>query len=242
MADMVNDSYAISGRNRVVRRHQRGFHDKPTVHAILDSAMVAHVAYVMDGQPFCTPTGFWREGELLYWHGSSASRMIRFQSPGVPVCVTVTHLDAIVLARSGFHHSVNYRSVMAYGTARLVEDEAEKMRAMDGFVDRFFPGRAATLRPPSAREVKATSFVVMEIEQASAKIRDVHVSDDEEDYALPVYAALYPVRQVLGAPEECARQRPGLEVPEGLRGYAEGRRLDDVLLEAHRRTYGTGEA
>jgi hypothetical protein len=226
--------YEITRRNKVVRRHQRGFYDKATVHGILDAAMLAHIAYVMDGQPFCTPTGFWREGEHLYWHGSSASRMLRFQSPGVPVCVTVTHLDAIVLARSGFHHSVNYRSVMAFGTARLVEDAAEKRRAMDGFVDRFFPGRAVTLRPPSTQEIKATSFVVMEIEQASAKIRDVHVSDDEEDYALPIYAALYPVRQVLGEPEECPRQYPGLEVPEGLRGYRAGRTLDEVLLEAAR--------
>ncbi|HET6606086.1 MAG TPA: pyridoxamine 5'-phosphate oxidase family protein [Rhodopila sp.] len=224
--------YEITRRNKVVRRPQRGFYDKATVHGILDAAMVAHISYVVDGQPVCTPTGFWREGEHIYWHGSSASRMIRFQSPGVPVCVTVTHLDAIVLARSGFHHSVNYRSVMAYGTARLVEDAAEKRRAMDGFVDRFFPGRAATLRPPSTQEIKATSFVVMEIEQASAKIRDVHVSDDEEDYALPIYAALYPVRQVLGEIEECPRQFPGLEVPEGLRGYRAGRVLDDVLLEA----------
>lgn len=238
MADAVDATYEVSRRNKVVRRPQRGFYDKATVHGILDAAMVAHIAYVMDGQPFCTPTGFWREGEHLYWHGSSASRMIRFQSPGVPVCVTVTHLDAIVLARSGFHHSVNYRSVLAFGTARLVEGEAEKRRAMDGFVDRFFPGRSATLRPPTTQEIKATSFVVMEIEQASAKIRDVHVSDDEEDYALPIYAALYPVKQVLGAPEECPRQHPGLEVPDGLHGYTEGRLLDDVMLGAYRKQYG----
>ena len=102
-------------RNKVVRRHERGRYDKPSVHAILDGALVAHIAYVMDGQPFCTPTAFWREGGHLYWHGSSASRMIRFQKPGVPVCATVMHLDALVLARSAFHHSVNYRSVMAFG-------------------------------------------------------------------------------------------------------------------------------
>jgi hypothetical protein len=140
----------------------------------------------MDGQPFCTPTGFRREGDHLYWHGSSASRMIRFQSPGVPICVTVTHLDAIVPAHSGFHHSVNHLVVMAFGTAHLVGDAAEKGRAMNGLVDRFFPGRAATLRPPRMQEVKATSFVLMEMEQASGKIRDLHVSDDEEDYTLPI--------------------------------------------------------
>ncbi|HVY13747.1 MAG TPA: pyridoxamine 5'-phosphate oxidase family protein [Rhodopila sp.] len=234
MNDTVDPAYPVTKRNKVVRRYQRGFYDKKTVHEILDAAMVAHIAYVMDGQPFCTPTGFWREGEHLYWHGSSASRMIRFQSPGVPVCVTVTHLDAIVLARSGFHHSVNYRSVMAYGTARLVEGEAEKLRAMDGFVDRFFPGRSALLRPPSAQEIKATSFVVMEIEQASAKIRDTHVGDEEEDYALPIWAARYPVRQVVGEMEECPRQHPDATMPEGMRGYRTGRTLDDVLLEAAR--------
>jgi hypothetical protein len=228
-----DENFPITRLNKVTRRHERGRYDKTTVHAILDAAMVAHVAYVMDGQPICTPTGFWREGDRLYWHGSSASRMIRFQSAGIPVCVTVTHLDAIVLARSGFHHSVNYRSVMAFGTARLVDDAAEKRRAMDGFVDRFFPGRSATLRPPTGQEIRATSFVVMEIEQASAKIRDLHVSDDAEDYALPIWAARVPVRQVLGAFEECPRQAPGLAIPDGVRGYRADRRLEDALLEAY---------
>jgi hypothetical protein len=223
----------------VKRRPQRGRYDKATVYDILDAAMVAHIAYVIDGQPFCTPTGFWREGDLLYWHGSAASRMIRFQSAGVPVCVTVTHLDAIVLARSGFHHSVNYRSVMAFGKARLVDDPAEKRRAMDGFVDRFFPGRSREIRPPTAKEIKATSFVVMEMEQASGKIRDTHVSDDEEDYTLPVWAARLPVRQVLGAPEACPRQLPGLAVPDGLAPYRDGRPLEDALLEAYRTNYPT---
>jgi nitroimidazol reductase NimA-like FMN-containing flavoprotein (pyridoxamine 5'-phosphate oxidase superfamily) len=234
MDQPTDESFPVTRRNKVTRRPQRGRYDKATVYDILDSAMVAHIAYVMDGQPFCTPTGFWREGDHLYWHGSSASRMIRFQAPGVPVCVTVTHIDALVLARSGFHHSVNYRSVMAFGTAHLVADAAEKRRAMDGFVDRFFPGRAATLRPPTTQEIKATSFVVMEMEQASGKIRDLHVSDDEEDYALPIWAARIPVRQVLGEPEECPRQRPGLAVPDGLLGYRAGRTLDEALLEACR--------
>jgi nitroimidazol reductase NimA-like FMN-containing flavoprotein (pyridoxamine 5'-phosphate oxidase superfamily) len=228
------DSFPVTRRNKVVRRHQRGRYDKATIYDILDAAAVAHIAYVMDGQPFCTPTGFWREGDHLYWHGSSASRMIRFQAPGVPVCVTVTHLDAFVLARSGFHHSVNYRSVMAFGTAHLVEDPAEKRRAMDGFVDRFYPGRSAMLRAPNTQEIKATSFVVMEMEQASGKIRDTHVGDEEEDYALPIWAARIPVRQVLGEPEDCPRLQPGLAVPEGMRGYRAGRTLDEVLLEAYR--------
>ena len=126
MADFADTSFPVTNRNRVRRKPDRGRFDRATVYDILDAAMVAHIAYVIDGQPYCTPTGFWREDDKLYWHGSSASRMIRSQSAGVPVCVTATHLDAIVLARSGFHHSVNYRSVMAFGTARLVTDAAEK--------------------------------------------------------------------------------------------------------------------
>ena len=238
MTDLADTHFPISDRNRIRRRHERGRFDKATVYDILDSAMVAHIAYVINGQPFCTPTGFWREDDVLYWHGSSASRMIRNQSDGVPVCVTATHLDAIVLARSGFHHSVNYRSVMAFGTARMVTDAAEKTRAMDGFVDRFFPGRSKEIRPPNGQEIKATGFVVMPIDEASGKIRSTHVSDDEEDYALPVWTARIPVRQVLGEPEPCPRQLPGLAVPPGLQGYTEGRRLDDVLLEAYRTEYG----
>jgi nitroimidazol reductase NimA-like FMN-containing flavoprotein (pyridoxamine 5'-phosphate oxidase superfamily) len=234
---MDDTSFPITNRNRVRRRQERGRFDRATVYDILDSAMVAHIAYVIDGQPYCTPTGFWREDDKLYWHGSSASRMIRGQSAGVPVCVTATHLDAIVLARSGFHHSVNYRSVMAFGTARLVGDAAEKSRALDGFVDRFFPGRSKEIRPPTGQEVKATSFVVMPIDEASGKIRSTHVSDDEEDYSLPVWTARIPVRQVLGAPEPCPRQLPGLDVPQGMKGYTAGRSLDEVLLEAYHTTY-----
>jgi hypothetical protein len=233
----MSDTYAVTRRNKVVRRHERGRYDKATVHAILDGALMAHIAYVMDGQPFCTPTGFWREGEHLYWHGSSASRMIRFQKPEVPVCVTVTQLDALVLARSGFHHSVNYRSVMAFGTAHLVEGTAEKRRAMDGFVDRFFPGRSKLLRAPNAGEFKGTTFVTMEIEQASAKIRDTHVGDEEEDYALPIWAARYPVTQVLGAAEPCPRQHPDAVIPPEMHLFQPDRRLDEVLTEAYQATY-----
>jgi nitroimidazol reductase NimA-like FMN-containing flavoprotein (pyridoxamine 5'-phosphate oxidase superfamily) len=237
---MSDDAYAVTSRNKVVRRHERGRYDKAAVHAILDGALIAHIAYVMDGQPYCTPTAFWREGERLYWHGSSASRMIRFQKPGVPVCVTVSHLDALVLARSGFHHSVNYRSVMAFGTAHLLEGDAEKRRAMDGFIDRFYPGRSKLLRAPNASELKATTFITMAIEQASAKVRATHVGDDEEDYALPIWAARYPVRQVIGAADACPRQHPDAATPAEMRSFQEGRRLDEVLAESHRANYPSG--
>src|ERR1700759_2093783 len=234
---MADDNFPITERNRVRRTPDRGRFDRATVYDILDSAMVAHIAYTINVQPYFTPTGFWREGDKLYWHGSSASRMIRTEAAGVPVCVTATHLDAIVLARSGFHHSVNYRSVMAFGTARLVTDTSEKARALDGFVDRFFPGRSREIRPATGQEIKATSFVVMPIDQASGKIRSTHVADEEEDYDLPVWTARIPVRQILGEPEPCPRQRPGLEVPEGLKGYRDGRPLDETLLEAYRANY-----
>jgi uncharacterized protein len=233
----MSDAYPVTSRNKVVRRHERGRYDKATVHAILDGALMAHIAYVMDGQPYCTPTAFWREGERLYWHGSSASRMIRFQKPGVPVCVTVTHLDALVLARSGFHHSVNYRSVMAFGVARLLESEAEKRSAMDGFIDRFYPGRSKLLRAPNASELKATTFVSMAIEQASGKIRDTHVGDDAEDYALPIWACRYPVRQAIGVAEPCPRQHPDAVAPAEMAIYQPGRGLDDVLTDARRANY-----
>jgi nitroimidazol reductase NimA-like FMN-containing flavoprotein (pyridoxamine 5'-phosphate oxidase superfamily) len=237
MPDTAAPDFPITNRNKLRRRHERGRFDRDTVYDILDQAMVAHIAYVIDGQPFCTPTGFWREDDSLYWHGSSASRMIRSQSDGVPVCLTATHLDAIVLARSGFHHSVNYRSVMAFGTARLVTDTDEKLRLMDSFVDRLYPGRSGEIRPANAQEVKATSFVVMPIDEAAAKIRSTHVADDEEDYALPIWTARIPVRQILGEAEPCPRQPPGLQVPAGLKLYQAGRSLDETLLEAYHITY-----
>jgi nitroimidazol reductase NimA-like FMN-containing flavoprotein (pyridoxamine 5'-phosphate oxidase superfamily) len=235
----MSDTYPISRRNKVVRAPTRGRYDKATVHAILDAALLAHISYVIDGQPFCTPTAFWREGEHLYWHGSSASRMIRFQKPGVPVCVTVTHLDALVLARSGFHHSVNYRSAMAFGQAQMVEGEAEKLRAMDGFIDRFYPGRSKLLRAPNAGDIKATTFIKMEIEEASGKIRNTHVGEEEEDYALPIWAAIYPVTQVIGAADPCPRQHPDAVMPAEMAPYQAGRRLDEVMTETYKANYPT---
>ncbi len=233
------NSYPITKRNRVVRRPMRGHYDKATVHAILDAAMLCHIAYVIDGQPYCTPTSFWREGDRLYWHGSSASRMIRNQGggeggAGLPVCVTVTHMDAIVLARCGFNHSVNYRAVMAYGTAHLINDPEEKVMLMDRFLERLFPGRSKLMRAPTKQEIKATSFIGMEIEQASAKIRDLHVHDEEEDYAVPAWTALLPIRTVLGKIEECPRQMPGVKRPRGMKGYVAGRPMDEIFAEAYR--------
>ncbi|HKM65417.1 MAG TPA: pyridoxamine 5'-phosphate oxidase family protein [Acidisphaera sp.] len=230
MAD--TEDYPITNRNRLRRKHERGHYDRETVYVILDAAMICHIAYVSDGQPYCTPTAFWREGDTLMWHGSSASRMIRAQSNAVPVCLTVTHMDAIVLARCGFNHSINYRSVIAFGHASLITGEPAKLHAMDAFLDRYFPGRARAVRPPSAQEVKATSFVSMQIEDASAKIRALPVHDEEEDYAVPCWTALLPIATTVGAPVECERQHPDADrARDGLAAWREGRRLDEILTE-----------
>lgn len=233
-------SYPTSSRNRVKRRHDRGFYDHATVHRILDASMLCHVSYVIDSQPYCTPTFFWREGTRLYWHGSSASRMLENQSEGQRVCLTVAHLDSLVLARCGFNHSADYRAVMAFGSAYLVTDPEEKERAIVAMVDRFFPDRTAGLRASSKQEIKATSFIAMEIEEASAKVRAKGVADDDEDYELPIYAERIPVRTVLGAPEPCPRLLAGVTRPATLDGYSEGRLLEDALRDAYFAQYPEG--
>jgi hypothetical protein len=231
-------SYPVTERNKVRRLHERGRHDRASVYAILDAAMLCHIAYVIDGQPYCTPTAFWREGDHLYWHGSSASRMLRTQKPGVPVCLTVTHLDSLVLARCGFNHSVDYRSAMCFGKAHIIDDAAEKTRALDAMIDRFYPDRNATLRPSTAQELKATMLIGMAIEEASGKVRNKGVGDEEEDYALPIYAARFPVVQTLGPVEPCPRLPAGVPYPAGLAGFTPGRRLDELMLENQKRLYG----
>lgn len=237
MPGETGDTYPVDTTNRVKRRHDRGFYDHETVHALLDAAALCHVSYVIDGQPYCTPTLFWREGIRLYWHGSSASRMLRNLSEGEPACLTVTHLDSLVLARCGFNHSADYRAVMAFGRARLVEDPDEKQRALVMMVDRFFPGRTAGLRQSTGQEIKATAVVFMDIDKASAKIRAKGVADDDEDYELPIYAERLPVRTIIGAPEPCPRLLPGVERPPGLDGYRAERSLEDALSEAYVTAY-----
>jgi nitroimidazol reductase NimA-like FMN-containing flavoprotein (pyridoxamine 5'-phosphate oxidase superfamily) len=237
---MSNDdaaTYPIDAVNRVKRREDRGAYDHATVHDLLDAAAMCHVSYVVDGQPFCTPTLFWREETRLYWHGSNSSRMLRKLSEGVPVCLTVTHFDSIVLARCGFNHSADYRSVMAFGRARLVEDRSEKARALVMMVDRFFPGRTAQLRESTSQEINATSVIAMDIERASAKIRAKGVADDDDDYLLPIYAERLPIRTVIGNPEPCPRLHGGVDRPQNLSGYRAGRLLEEAVSEAHLAAY-----
>jgi uncharacterized protein len=238
--DQATGAFPVSEVNRVRRTPDRGRYDKKTIYEILDAGLICHIAYVIDGRPYCTPTAFWREGDHVYWHGSSASRMIRTQAKEVEVCLTVTHVDALVMARSGFHHSINYRAAMIFGRASVVEDSAEKLKLMDNFVDRIYPGRSKLIRQPTAQEFKATTLMRMEIDTASGKIRNLHVKDEEEDYeTVPAWSALYPITQVLGTPSDCARQLPGLSRPDGMVDFEPGARLDEIMTKTYQRTFGS---
>jgi uncharacterized protein len=238
MSDATAPAYAVDHLNRVKRRAERGHYDHATVHRLLDSAALAHVSYVIDGWPFCTPTLFWREGSHLYWHGSNSSRMLKNLADGEPACLTVTHFDSLILARCGFNHSADYRSVMVFGHARLVDDPAQKRQALRMMVDRFFPHRTAMLRQSTEQEINATTVLFMEIERASAKIRAKGVVDEDEDYALPVYAERIPLQLVCGAPEPCPRVLPGVTRPPELAHYRDGNPLENAVLAAYRAAYG----
>jgi nitroimidazol reductase NimA-like FMN-containing flavoprotein (pyridoxamine 5'-phosphate oxidase superfamily) len=193
--------------------HERGAYDRATIDAILDAQPVAHVGYSLDGTPLVTPTLQWREGDDLYWHGSAASRMLD-RCEGAEVCVTVTLIDGLVLARSAFHHSVNYRSVMLVGRARVVTDPAEKALRLRNFVDGMFPGRWDRLRATTPQEFKATSVLTMPIAEASAKVRQGPPGDDEEDLGVDVWAGVIPIRTEALAPQPDPRGRQGVPVPD----------------------------
>jgi nitroimidazol reductase NimA-like FMN-containing flavoprotein (pyridoxamine 5'-phosphate oxidase superfamily) len=223
------DAYTPTARSKVRRLHERGRYDRASVFAVLDASLFCHIGYVIEGQPYVTPTGYWRVDDHLYWHGSSASRMLRTQSAGIPVCFTVMIVDGLVLARSGFHHSVNYRSVMAFGQARKIEDNAEKQAALDSYLDRFLPHRNRELRPISSQELKATTVLGMTIEEASAKIRTGPPKDDEPDYDLPVWAGVVPVRQVFGDLVPDPRLRASTKLPLHVATLAPGADFSAVM-------------
>ncbi len=221
-ADEPRGDFAPTARTRLKRLHERGHYDRKTVNEILDAGLMCHVGYVIDGQPYVTATAYWRLGGRVYWHGSSASKMLRHLKGGVPVCFTVALLDGLVLARSGFHSSLNYRSVMALGEARLVADPDEKLAALTAFSDRLTPGRWPELKPPSAQELKATTVISLELEEVAAKVRSGPPKDDPEDLALPVWAGVVPVATVLGRPEPDPRLLPDIPMPDYLSDIAIG--------------------
>ena len=202
-----------SDRTRARRLPERGRYDHETIDAILDDAIVGHVGWVLDGQPYVTPTSVWRQGDRLYWHGSKASRMLR-ATDGQPVCVTVDHVDGFVLARSGFNHSVNYRSVMVLGTAHLLTDDAEIDAALEGLIEYLYPGRWAGLRPMTRKERKATSVMWLDLAESSAKIRADVAHDDPGDETWPTWAGVIPLRMIRGEPEPDAFVAAGTPAPK----------------------------
>ena len=190
----------LTERTRVRRLPNRGSNDRATIDAILDAGFICHVGFAVDGQPYVIPTGYARAGDRLYLHGSTASRMVRTLAEGVDVCVTVTHVDGFVLARSAFHHSVNYRSVVVFGRAQMVTDPLEKMEALRLFTNHVVAGRFEEARRPTDQELKGTAVLALGLEEASAKIRSGPPLDDQEDLAMNVWAGVVPVVTTLGAP------------------------------------------
>src|SRR6202050_5056923 len=210
----MSQSEASTPRTRVVRETHRGVYDRETAYRILDEGFLCHVGFVADGQPFVIPTSYGRKDASLYIHGSAASRMLRQMKDGVAVCVTVTLLDGLVLARSIFNHSMNYRSLVILGKATLVDDPAEKMEALRRLSEHIIPGRWADSRQPNERELKATSVLRLPIEEFSAKVRTGPVVDDEEDYSFAVWAGVVPLTMVAGAPIDDSRLLDGWRAPE----------------------------
>ena len=206
-------------RTRVVRESQRGAYDREAIYAILDEGFVCHVGFSVDGQPYVIPTLFARIGDEIYFHGSAASRMLRNISGGIPVCVTVTLTDGFVLARSVFNHSMNYRSVVALGAATLVDSPAEKLEALHAFTEKILPGRWEDARQPNEKELKATSILKLPLTEISAKVRSGPVLDDEEDYALPVWAGIEPLHLQAAAPIRDERCDPAIPTPAYAANY-----------------------
>ena len=209
----MSDSVASTERTRVIREPQRAIYDRATINAILDEAFFCHVGFTAEGQTYVIPTMFARVNDSIYFHGSAASRMLRNLSNGLAVCITVTLADGLVLARSVFNHSMNYRSVVALGTAQVIEDSTEKLTGLHAFTEKILPGRWNDARQPNEKELKATSILKLPLTEVSAKIRTGDVEDDADDYALKVWAGIVPLRLVADAPIRDERCAPSLPIP-----------------------------
>jgi hypothetical protein len=203
-------NFELTDLNRVRRLPKRGAYDRDTIYSILDQALICHVGYVVEGQPFIIPTLFARNGDQILLHGATTSRTIRHIQDGGSVCLSVTLVDGLVLAKSVFHHSINYRSAVLFGTGYLIDEPAEKMAAMERFTERLLPGRWADVRPPNENEFKATSVVAVDIESASAKTREGMPGDDETDLALPVWSGVLPLHQHYGTPQAAPENNQAL--------------------------------
>ncbi|MEO8505340.1 MAG: pyridoxamine 5'-phosphate oxidase family protein [Acidobacteriota bacterium] len=214
MPETTTPAAAPSDRARVRRLPKRGVYDRAAIDAILDEGMVCHVGFVHEGAPVVIPTGYARSGDELYVHGSVASRMLRSLAGSAEICVTVTLLDGLVLARSAFHHSMNYRSVVVFGQARVLETTDEKREALRLFTEHLIPGRWDTIRPPTDKELSATLVLALPLDEASAKTRSGPPLDDDEDYALPIWAGVLPLAVSAGVAIADPSLASGIPVPE----------------------------
>ena len=219
----MSQPYTPTPRTRLVREADRAVYDRESAYRILDEGFLCHVGFVADGQPFVIPTSYGRKDDCIFIHGSAASRMLRTLKESVPVCITVTLLDGLVLARSIFNHSMNYRSVVVLGKATLVDDPGEKIEALRLLSEHIIPGRWADSRQPNERELKATSILRVPIVEFSAKVRKGPVVDDEEDYSFPTWAGVVPLEMVAGEPVADARLLLGQSVPRYARSYTRKR-------------------
>jgi nitroimidazol reductase NimA-like FMN-containing flavoprotein (pyridoxamine 5'-phosphate oxidase superfamily) len=215
---------APSTRTKVRRVPARAVSDRETIDAILDEALVAHLGFLDDGQPYVIPTLHARIGDTVYFHGSAAGRAIRTLGQGVPACLTVTLLDGLVLARSAFHHSVNYRSVMVLGRARALADRSERAAALEAFVERLVPARWEEVRPPSAKELKATAVLALPLDEVSAKARAGPALDERDDYALDSWAGVIPLWMAAGVPQPDPGLAPGTAASGAVQGWIERHR------------------
>jgi uncharacterized protein len=213
-----------TSRTRVVREPERGVYDRETAYKILDEAFICHVGFIAEGQPFVIPTSYGRNGDYLYIHGSAASRMLRRLHQGIPVCVTVTLVDGLVLARSIFNHSMNYRSVVILGTAKVIEDPQEKIEALRALSEHILPGRWEDSRQPNEKELKATSILRLPIDEFSAKVRQGPPIDDQEDYGFPTWAGVIPLTTLAGQPINDPTLEPVRTAPVYATHYSRGRK------------------
>lgn len=215
----TKNSPPITPRSQIRRLPKRGHYDRQTIEQILDEGLICHVGFVVDGQPFVIPTAYGRVDDRLYIHGSPASRMLQTLTRGIDVCITVTLLDGLVLARSAFHHSMNYRSVVIFGQATLVEEFDEKVSALKAFTEHIVPGRWAGVRKPTPQEITGTLVLALPLTEASAKVRSGPPSDDDADYALPIWAGEIPLQVTTGLPVADPRLSPGIEPPDYVQHY-----------------------
>ena|SRR4028118_1306964 len=214
------EAFTPTQRTTLKRIPKRANYECETVYQILDEGLVCHVGFVVDGQPFVIPTAYGRVEDKLYIHGSPASRMLRSLQEGIPVCITVTLIDGLVLARSAFHHSMNYRSVVVFGTASVVSNPEEKLEALHAFTEHVVPGRWEEVRQPSRSELTGTLVLSLPLVEASAKVRTGPPSDDEADYSIPVWAGEIPLRVVADAPIDDSRLQPEIVLPSYAKNYS----------------------